>query len=95
MPAENVSYAHAYGIFDLLNKGSIHNASVKSAITAPQLDQLRYYADASEFAQNYNINDTQPDRSIGGMTLAGGMLRQLNRTVSTQGKLKLSIFIRS
>ena len=25
MPAENVSYAHAYGVFDLLNKGSIHN----------------------------------------------------------------------
>ena len=70
-------------------------ASVKSAVTALQLDQLRYYADASEFAQNYNINHTQPDRSIGGMTLAGGMLRQLNQTVSTQGKLKLSIFIRS
>lgn len=93
MPAENVSYAHAYEVFDLLNVGSIHNASVKSAITASQLDQLRYYADASEFAQNYN--ETQPDRSIGGMTLAGGMLRQLNQTVSTQGKLKLSIFIGS
>lgn len=93
LPAENVSYAQAYDVFDLLNVGSIHNASVKSAVTASQLDQLRYYADASEFAQNYN--ETQPDRSIGGMTLVGGILRQLNQTVSTQGKLKLSIFIGS
>lgn len=93
LPAENVSFAQAYDVFDLLNVGSIHNESVKSAITTPQLDQLRYYADASEFAQNYN--ETQPDRSIGGMTLVGGILRQMNQTVSTQGKLKLSIFIGS
>ena len=73
--------------------GSIHNKSVKSVITTAQLNQLRYYADASEFAQNYN--QSQPDRSIGGMTLAGGILRQLNQTVSTQGKMKLSIFIGS
>lgn len=93
LPAENVSYANAYQIFDLLNVGYIHNASVKAAITPKQLDQLRYYADASEFAQNYN--STQPDRSIGGETMAGGILRQLNQTVSSQGKMKLSIFIGS
>lgn len=91
LPAENVSYTNAYEVFDLLNVGNIHNKSVK--ITTAQLNQLRYYADASEFAQNYN--QTQPDRSIGGMTLAGGILRQLNSTVSTQGKVKLSIFIGS
>lgn len=89
MPAENVTYAHAYDVFDLLNVGSIHNESFASVVTTPQLSQLRYYADALEWGHNYNL--TQPARSIGGMTLAGGILRQLNQTVSTQGNLKFSL----
>ncbi|KAL8844257.1 MAG: hypothetical protein Q9176_001432 [Flavoplaca citrina] len=88
MPPENVTYAHAYDVFDLLNVGSIHNESFASAVTTPQLSQLRYYADALEWGHNYNL--TQPARSIGGMALAGGILRQLNQTVSTQGNLKFS-----
>ncbi|KAL9126020.1 MAG: hypothetical protein Q9217_004856 [Psora testacea] len=89
MPAENVTFAHAFDVFDLLNVGSIHNESIASSVTTPQLSQLRYYADAFEWGRNYNL--TQPARSIGGMTLAGGILRQLNQTVSTQGNLKLSL----
>lgn len=89
MPSENVTYAHAYDVFDLLNVGSIHNESFASAITAPQLSQLRYYANALEWGHTYNL--TQPTRSIGGMALAGAILRQLNQTVSTQGNLKLSL----
>lgn len=89
MPVENVTYAHAYDVFDLLNVGSIHNESFASAVTTPQLSQLRYYADALEWGRNYNL--TQPARSVGGMALAGGILRQLNQTVSTQGNLKLSL----
>ena len=89
MPAENVTYAHAYDVFDLFNVGSIHNESFASVVTTPQLSQLRYYADALERGHNYNL--TQPARSIGGMALAGGILRQLNQTVSTQGNLKLSL----
>ncbi|KAL8647549.1 MAG: hypothetical protein Q9226_006386 [Calogaya cf. arnoldii] len=89
MPAENITYAHAYEIFDLLNVGSIHNESFASIVTTPQLAQLRYYADALEWGHNHNL--TQPARSIGGMALAGAILRQLNHTVSTQGNLKLSL----
>ncbi|KAL9025792.1 MAG: hypothetical protein Q9196_005445 [Gyalolechia fulgens] len=89
MPAENVTYAHAYDIFDLFNVGSIHNKSFASVVTTPQLSQLRYYADGLEWAHNYNL--TQPARSIGGMALAGGILRQLNQTVSTEGNLKFSL----
>ncbi|KAL8882766.1 MAG: hypothetical protein Q9198_000293 [Flavoplaca austrocitrina] len=89
MPPENVTYAHAYDVFDLLNVGSIHNESFASAVTTPQLSQLRYYADALEWGHNYNL--TQPARSIGGMALAGGILRQLNQTVSTHGNLKFSL----
>lgn len=73
LSVEDVTYAHAYDVFDLLNVGSIHNKSVSSVLETPQLDQLRYYADASEFAQNYNL--TQLDCSISGITLAGGTLR--------------------
>jgi prostatic aicd phosphatase len=89
LPAANVSYAQAFDVFDLLNVGRIHNESVAAAVTESQLDQLRYYADSSELALNYN--KTVPARSIGGMTLAGGILRQLDQTVTTQGKLKLSL----
>lgn len=88
LPAANVSYAHAFDVFDLLNVGKIHNASV-SDLPDEDLDQLRYYADAAELAASYNR--TQPARSIGGMALAGGILRQLERTVSTQAKLKMSL----
>ncbi|KAI9848078.1 MAG: hypothetical protein M1837_001180 [Sclerophora amabilis] len=89
MPAKNVTYAHAYDVFDLLNVGRIHNESVASILSTSELSQLRYYADAWEWGHNYNL--TQPARSIGGMALAGGVLRQLNETVSSQGDLKLSL----
>lgn len=89
MPAENVTYAQAYNVFDLLNVGSIHNEFVASRISASQLSQLRYYADQYELGHNYNL--TQTARSIGGMTLMGAVLRQLNQTISSEGALKLSL----
>ncbi|KAI9670149.1 MAG: hypothetical protein M1817_004486 [Caeruleum heppii] len=90
MPAADVTYAHAFDIFDLLNVASIHNASIASAVSASQLARLRFYADQSEWAHNQNV--TQPERSIGGRTLAGAILRQLRQTVSSQGQLKVSLF---
>ena len=89
MGLENVNYAHAYDVFDLLNVGSIHNQSIADAITIDELTQLRYYANQWEWGSNYN--QTQADRSIGGMALAGGILRHLNETVSGKGKLKFSL----
>lgn len=89
LPAENVSYQYAYEVFDLLNVGRVHNATIAKIITESDLDQLRYYADRAELAFNYN--KTMPARSIGGQTLAGGILRQLDQTASTQGKLKFSL----
>lgn len=91
MPAENVTYAHAFEIYDLLNVANIHNTSVN--VPSDKLDQLRWYADASEFAQNYN--QTMPDRAIGGQTLMGGFLRQLQKTVDSKGALKMSVFVGS
>lgn len=91
MPAENVTYAHAFEVFDLLNVANIHNSTV--TVPSDKLDQLRWYADSSEFAQNYNA--TMPDRSIGGQTLMGGFLRQLQQTVDSKGAQKMSVFVGS
>lgn len=91
MPAENVTYAHAYEIFDLLNVANIHNSSVN--VPSDTLNQLRWYADFSEYSQNYNA--TMPDRSIGGQTLMGGFLRQLQQTVDSKGAQKMSVFVGS
>lgn len=79
MGAENVTYKNAYDVFDLLNVASIHNASVAPEINPTDLDQLRYLA--NEWEWNHNFNASQPDRSIGGMSLAGGILQRLQAAV--------------
>ncbi|KAK5061585.1 hypothetical protein LTR84_008129 [Exophiala bonariae] len=89
MGQENVTYANAYDVFDLLNVASIHNASVAENIEGADLDQLRYLANHWEW--NHNYNQTMPDRSIGGMTLAGGALRQLQDVVKGKAKVKFSL----
>lgn len=89
MGAENVSYEQAYDVFDLLNVASIHNESVAERLAPEDLDQLRYLANQWEW--NHNFNASMPDRSIGGMTLAGGLLRQLDSVVSGGARVKFSL----
>lgn len=89
MGAENVSYSHGFDVFDLLNVAAIHNASIASEIKREDLDQLRYLANEREWNLNYNAS--QPDRSIGGMALAGGFLRQLRTVVDNHAKTKFSL----
>lgn len=88
----DLSYKNAFNIFDLLNVASIHNASLpdNANVTADQLYQLRTLADSAEFATNFDPNDAA--RSMGGKTFAGAVLKQLNQTVSSKGKLKFSLF---
>ncbi|KAF2281019.1 phosphoglycerate mutase-like protein [Westerdykella ornata] len=86
----DLSYKKAFDIFDLLNVASIHNASIPGNVTAEELFQLRTLADSAEFASNFDSSDAA--RSIGGKTFAGAVLRQLNQTVSSKGKLKFSFF---
>lgn len=97
MGAGNVTYAKAYDVFDLLNVASIHN---KTVVTAPSetepftidpadLDQLRYYA--NEWEWNHNFNASAPDRSIGGMSVAGGILNQLDTVVKGDAKVKFNL----
>ncbi|KAJ9645993.1 hypothetical protein H2199_003036 [Coniosporium tulheliwenetii] len=93
---ENLTYANAYDIYDLLNTASIHNASfapanhaISQGISAPDLARLRTLADSAEFAANYDVDE--PMRSIGGATFAGAVLARLNETVATRGRRKFSL----
>jgi prostatic aicd phosphatase len=86
---EKLNYAKAYDIFDLINVASVHNTSLPRNVTGEDLFQLRTLADSAEFAHNFNAS--QPARSIGGQTLTGAILNQLNQTVTTKGKLKFSL----
>lgn len=86
---EDMTYGNAYTIFDLINVGTIHNTSMKDAVTTEQLFQLRALADSAEFDSNYNAS--QPDRSIGAKTLNTAILSHLNETVTSKGDVKFSL----
>ncbi|KEY74586.1 hypothetical protein S7711_05018 [Stachybotrys chartarum IBT 7711] len=85
---EDLSYANAYDIFDLINVARIHNASAP-AVSDDDMYQLRVLADRWE--AGHNMNASIPARSIGGRTLAGAVLAQLSETVSSAGRLKFSL----
>jgi len=87
LPPNKISYANAYDVFDIINVASIHNKT--DIVTPEQLDQLRYYANEWESNMNYNASDS--GRAIGGATLAGAFLKQLNESITSQGKLKFSL----
>ena len=88
---ENLTYGNAYDVFDLINVARIHNeTSAARNVSDEDLFQLRTLADSAELGQNWNVS--QPARSIGAETLAGAVLAKLNETVSSQGKLKFSLF---
>ncbi|KAK3989043.1 histidine phosphatase superfamily [Cladorrhinum sp. PSN332] len=87
---DDMSYAKAYDIFDLINVARIHNATSSARdVTDEQLFQLRTLADSAEFGYNYNL--TQPTRSIHAQTFSAAILKQLNQTVASKGKLKFSL----
>lgn len=87
---DNMSYAKAFDIFDLINVARIHNAtSLARNVSDEDLFQLRTLADSSEFGLNYNL--TQPARSIHAETFSGTILNQLNQTITSKGKLKFSL----
>ncbi|KAF2842082.1 phosphoglycerate mutase-like protein [Patellaria atrata CBS 101060] len=88
--AENMTYANAYDIYDLINVARIHNESSPAVnVSSADMFQLRTLADSAEWASIYN--ESQPARSIGGQSLMGGILHQLNQTVIGKGKLKFSL----
>ena len=93
-PQSEIGFQSAYGIFDYLNVGYIHNATIYASLSPEDLFQLQTLADQQELAKVYN--ESSPNTSIGGRTLSGAILQQLNKTVSgTDQKLKVSYFAAS
>jgi hypothetical protein len=88
---EDMSYANAYDIFDLIHTGLIHNGtdSPTSDIGHADMVQLQTLADKAEFGLSYNGSESA--RSTGGRTFAGAVLNQLNQTITSKGKLKFSL----
>ena len=79
---EDMSYGHAYDIFDLINVAKIYNATSPARnVSDETLSQLRTLADSAEHGKNYNSSEMI--RSIGAQTLSGVILRQLNETVAS------------
>jgi prostatic aicd phosphatase len=93
-PQSEIGYQSAYGIFDYLNVGYIHNNTIYANLSSDDLFQLRTLADSQELGLVYNVSS--PNVSIGGKTLSAAILSQLNKTVSgTDTNLKITYFAAS
>jgi prostatic aicd phosphatase len=79
-PQSQIGFQSAYGIFDYLNVGFIHNATIFADLSPDDLFQLKTLADNQELALVYN--ESNPLTSVGGKTLSGVILTQLNKTAS-------------
>jgi prostatic aicd phosphatase len=90
--ASQVSFANAFDVFDYINVGYIHNATIFNNVSAADLFQLRTLADNQLYNMYYNTS--QPTRSIGGQMGAYLVLSRLNMTAAqTTPALKLTYFV--
>jgi len=86
-----IGFQSAYNIFDYINVGYIHNATIFNDVAWDDLFQLRTLADQQSFDLNYNMSS--PNASIGGMAIAGSVLSRLNVTVSQSSpNMKITYF---
>jgi hypothetical protein len=93
-PPSQIGFQSAFGIFDYLNVGSIHNSTISSSLSTDDLFQLRTLADQQELSLVYNSSN--PNTSIGGKSLSGAILQQLNKTASGVDKnIKITYFAAS
>ncbi|KAI4869351.1 histidine acid phosphatase-like protein [Hypoxylon rubiginosum] len=89
--SSQATFKNAYTIFDYLNVGRIHNATIPSSdlLTSETVFQLRTLADNHEWNLAYNESDTI--RAVAGATLAAQILQQLNSTLTGKGATPVSI----
>ncbi|KAI9866880.1 MAG: hypothetical protein M1813_000822 [Trichoglossum hirsutum] len=92
-----VGYYNAYDIYDYVNYGYTHNASVRKNISSDDLSQLRALASQQKFDLNGNKSAsgfTRGDmiRTIAGQTFAAKVLGILQQHIDSKGVLgKLSV----
>ncbi|RPB09120.1 phosphoglycerate mutase-like protein [Morchella conica CCBAS932] len=94
--SRQLSYHNAYAIYDYINVGSIHNATIADAVSSEQLFQLRTLADSHELGLNGNTSSTSTVALISGRTLANKIITQLSTVVDSKGEdNKLSLLVGS
>lgn len=109
IPEQSKEYLNAYAIYEYANYQAIHNASVAAALdgtrdpnsNTTELDQLRFLADAQQFAYLGNMtarnNLTTPSAglpsgvegsisTIAGNTLLAKILTQMQFAIETRGR---------
>ncbi|KAH0539078.1 hypothetical protein FGG08_004376 [Glutinoglossum americanum] len=91
-PNTIVGYYNAYDIYDYVNYGYTHNASVRENISSDELVQLRALASRQMFDLNGNksasgIIEGDMIRTIAGQTLAAKVLGLLEKHVDSKGVL--------
>jgi prostatic aicd phosphatase len=90
-PESQIGFQTAYNIYDYFSVGINHNQTIYANLSTEDLQQLRVLADQQTLALVYNVS--APITSIGGQTLSGAVLSQLNQTVSgSQPALKITYF---
>ncbi|KAF2031422.1 phosphoglycerate mutase-like protein [Setomelanomma holmii] len=89
--ADQVTFKNGYVVYDIINVAEIHNSSIpnSSVLTNSTLFQLRTLADKHEWGLTYNVSDNM--RAVGGMQLAGEVLKYMNGIISSQGSQKFGI----
>lgn len=82
---------NAIKVYDIINVAKIHNASIPSndTLTNSTLFQLRTLANAHEWGLAYNASDDM--RAVGGMQLAGEVLKYMEDIISSNGTKKMGI----
>jgi hypothetical protein len=89
----SVGYFDAYYIWDYIQYGVTHNASIAETISNEDLVRARILADDLVFALNGNLSAsglTQGDeiRTIGGRTLATRIMEAIYTNIDTSGQLE-------
>ncbi|BCS21547.1 uncharacterized protein APUU_21979S [Aspergillus puulaauensis] len=87
----NLSYENAYDVFDLINVGLIHNASMLDAVNATDLLQLRTLADSREFDKAFNADTDNRKGAVSARTLSAAITTRLNETITSNGTTKFSL----
>jgi hypothetical protein len=89
---DEMSFRHAYTIYDYINVAHIHNSSAStplSGVSTPDFEKLMALASSQQYHLAYN--QSEEIRAIAGAVLAGEALKGLNETIASQGQSKLGI----
>lgn len=83
---DKVGYQNAYPIFDYINVGSVHNATIANRISRGELYKLKVLADHHEWAISGNASSEHPALTIAGKGMAFKIAERLSVNLQTAGK---------